>query len=47
MAKKVCPVWIGHLLASPLRRLVQNPKKILEPYVTNGMTVLDFGKKGL
>ena len=27
---------------SPLRRLVQNPKKILEPYVTNGMTVPDF-----
>jgi hypothetical protein len=47
MAKKVCPVWIGHLLASPLRRLVQNPKKILGPYVTSGMTVLDFGKKGL
>ena len=43
MPEKVCPVWIGHLLASPLRRLVQNPKKILEPYVRNGITVLDFG----
>ena len=43
MPEKVCPVWIGHLLANPVRRLVQNPKNILEPYVTNGMTVLDFG----
>ena len=43
MAEKVCPIWIDHLLASPLRRLVQNPKNILEPYVTSGVTVLDFG----
>ena len=42
MPEKVCPIWIGHLLASPVRRLVQNPKNILRPYLTNGMTVLDF-----
>jgi len=39
----VCPFWVGYLLASPLRRLLQNPIKILEPYVNEGMTVADIG----
>jgi len=43
MAKHVCPVWIGYLLASPIRKLFQNPDKILIPYITEGMTVLDVG----
>lgn len=44
MAKHhVCPVWIGYLLASPLRKLVQNPNTILSPYVKEGMAVLDIG----
>ena len=43
MAEKVCPVWVGYLLASPVRRLFQNPDKILSPYVEDGMTVLDIG----
>ncbi len=43
MAEHVCPIWIGYLLASPLRRLLQNPDRILGPYVQPGMTVLDFG----
>ena len=43
MAKHVCPVWVGYLLASPMRKLIQNPKKILGPHVSNGMTVLDVG----
>ena len=43
MERKVCPVWIGYLLASPLRKLFQNPKKILGPYVKEGMKVLDVG----
>ena len=38
-----CPPWIGRLLASPLRRLVENPTKILGPYVTRGATVIDVG----
>jgi len=33
MAGKVCPFWIGYLLANPLRRLFQNPDRILGPYV--------------
>ena len=44
MAKHgVCPWWIGYLLASPIRRLWQNPARILPPYVRVGMTVLEPG----
>jgi SAM-dependent methyltransferase len=45
MAKKhgVCPWWIGYLLASPLRRLLQNPDEILTPYIRPGMAVLEPG----
>jgi len=43
MAERVCPVWVGYLLASPLRKLFENPSKILTPYVKDGMTVLDVG----
>ncbi|MGD0013376.1 MAG: class I SAM-dependent methyltransferase [Bryobacteraceae bacterium] len=43
MAKRVCPWWLGYLLASPLRRLWQDPAKILAPYVHEGMTVLEPG----
>lgn len=39
----VCPWWVGYLLASPLRRLVEDPVKLLKPYVSRGMTVLDLG----
>ncbi|UCH61734.1 MAG: class I SAM-dependent methyltransferase [Fidelibacterota bacterium] len=43
MGEHICPVWIGYLLASPARKLFQNPKKILSPYVEEGMKVLDIG----
>jgi ubiquinone/menaquinone biosynthesis C-methylase UbiE len=43
MAKHVCPWWIGYLLVSPIRRWFQNPEKILAPYISEGMTVLDIG----
>lgn len=44
MAKRVCPFWIGYFfLLNPLRRLIQNPEKILAPYVAGGMTVVDIG----
>jgi cyclopropane fatty-acyl-phospholipid synthase-like methyltransferase len=43
MAQHLCPWWVGYLLANPLRRLIQNPRKILAPYVRPGMTVLDIG----
>lgn len=43
MADHVCPWWMGYFLASPLRKLRQNPRKILDPYLEPGMTVLDAG----
>jgi 2-polyprenyl-3-methyl-5-hydroxy-6-metoxy-1,4-benzoquinol methylase len=41
--KHVCPIWVGYLLSSPLRRLFQNPKQILESYIVEGMKILDVG----
>ena len=38
-----CPWWLGHLLASPLRRLFSDPRPMLDPYVREGMTVLEPG----
>jgi ubiquinone/menaquinone biosynthesis C-methylase UbiE len=40
---RVCPVERSGSLDNRLRRLVHNPKKILQEYVTEGMTVLDVG----
>jgi ubiquinone/menaquinone biosynthesis C-methylase UbiE len=34
---------MGYLLASPMRRLFQNPEKILTPYITSGMKILEVG----
>jgi len=39
----VCPWWVGYLLLFPLRRLVEDPGKILGPHVRTGMTVLEPG----
>ncbi len=43
MAQRICPVWIGYLLASPIRRLLENPDKILGGYIKPNMAVLDVG----
>lgn len=43
MTCKVCPWWMGYLLISPLRKLLQNPKKIIAPLVHEGMTVVEIG----
>jgi ubiquinone/menaquinone biosynthesis C-methylase UbiE len=43
MPKKVCPYWVGYILASPLRRLFHNPERILASLVGNKMTVLEVG----
>jgi 2-polyprenyl-3-methyl-5-hydroxy-6-metoxy-1,4-benzoquinol methylase len=43
MAKHICPVWVGYFLANRLRRILQNPYKILSPYVRPHMIVLDVG----
>ncbi len=39
----VCPWWIGYLLASPVRKLFQDPHEILSPHVRPGMTVVEPG----
>ncbi len=41
--RHVCPWWIGYLLASPVRRLMEDPYKILKPFINPGMKVVDFG----
>jgi ubiquinone/menaquinone biosynthesis C-methylase UbiE len=43
MAKHVCRWWVGYFLMNPLRRFAHNPRKILGPYVSPGMTVLELG----
>jgi ubiquinone/menaquinone biosynthesis C-methylase UbiE len=43
MPKRVCPYWVGYILASPLRRLLHNPDRILASLVGSGMTVLEVG----
>lgn len=43
MAHRVCPWWLGYLIASPVRRLMQNPEKVVGPYVREGMIVLEPG----
>jgi SAM-dependent methyltransferase len=43
MKHHVCPVWVGHFLACPLRKLVHPPLKLLGPYVRPGMSVIDMG----
>ncbi|MBT4267483.1 MAG: class I SAM-dependent methyltransferase [Deltaproteobacteria bacterium] len=41
--KRVCPVERAGSLDNRIRRWLQNPKKILGPYIKEGMTVLDLG----
>jgi ubiquinone/menaquinone biosynthesis C-methylase UbiE len=38
-----CPPHLCAFLDNPLRRMLQNPLKILAPYVHAGQTVLDLG----
>ena len=43
MPDHVCPFWVGYLLLSPLRKLLEHPDKLLGPFVRPGMTVLEPG----
>jgi SAM-dependent methyltransferase len=38
-----CPWWLGYVLASPVRKLFQNPSELVAPYVREGMVVLEPG----
>jgi ubiquinone/menaquinone biosynthesis C-methylase UbiE len=40
---RVCPVSLAGSLDNKIRRYLQNPRKILGPYIEEGMTVLDIG----
>jgi ubiquinone/menaquinone biosynthesis C-methylase UbiE len=39
----ICPWWAGFFLAHPLRKIKQDPEKILSPYIREGMVVADVG----
>lgn len=43
MSMWVCPWWMTYTFDNPLRKLVQNPSKILSPFVRSGMRVADVG----
>ena len=43
MSERVCPWWMGYLLATPIRKFAQDPEKILSPYIKNGDLALDVG----
>ncbi len=40
---RVCPVELSGSLDTKFRRLIQNPVRILKPYILPGMEVLDLG----
>jgi ubiquinone/menaquinone biosynthesis C-methylase UbiE len=40
---RVCPWWLGYVLASPVRKLLHNPARILSPTVRPGMTIVEPG----
>ena len=40
---RVCPVILAPFLDGRIRRWLQDPRKILRPYIKEGMTVLDVG----
>jgi SAM-dependent methyltransferase len=39
----VCPWWLCYSFDNPLRRLIHDPERILNPHVTTGMTAVDIG----
>jgi 2-polyprenyl-3-methyl-5-hydroxy-6-metoxy-1,4-benzoquinol methylase len=39
----VCPWWVGYLITNPIRKLGENPDRILPPLVSPGMTAVDIG----
>jgi len=41
--ENICPVEKAGMLDSFFRRIIQNPKKIVKPYVKEGITAMDLG----
>ena len=42
-SNRICPVEKADSLDTKFRRLLQNPRRILKPYIKSGMAVLDVG----
>lgn len=42
-SQRICPVENAGGLDNSLRRFLQNPRKLLEPFISKEMTVLDLG----
>ena len=42
-ASHTCPVELAGGLDNSIRKFLQNPHKILKPYIKDGMTILDVG----
>ena len=40
---KICPWWLTYTFDNPLRKLIQDPHKILSSHVRPGMRVADIG----
>jgi ubiquinone/menaquinone biosynthesis C-methylase UbiE len=43
MDKHVCPWWMAYSFDNPLRRYLHDPRKIVAPYLREGMTAVDIG----
>jgi ubiquinone/menaquinone biosynthesis C-methylase UbiE len=41
--QRVCPWWLCFTFDNIFRKLLQNPERILKPYIVRGWTVLDVG----
>lgn len=39
----VCPWWCCFTFDNPVRRLIQDPARILSPYIREGFSVIDIG----
>lgn len=40
---RVCPWWLCYSFDNPLRCLIHDPERILNPHVATGMTAVDIG----
>ncbi|HTP69094.1 MAG TPA: class I SAM-dependent methyltransferase [Dongiaceae bacterium] len=43
MSERVCPWWLGYLLASPIRKFWYDPRRVLAPLVREGQRALEPG----
>ncbi|MCK9390255.1 MAG: class I SAM-dependent methyltransferase [Syntrophales bacterium] len=41
--RHVCPSWLCFTFDNPLRKIFQDPGKIVSPYIRTGATVVDIG----